>query len=92
MVVGTHIAVAGRYDTAAGIAALVPFFLVSALLLLNQFPDVEADREAGRRHLPIVWGRPRAAHVFVALYALRISRSSPASSRARFRGPACWGS
>jgi 1,4-dihydroxy-2-naphthoate octaprenyltransferase len=70
MVVGTHVAVAGRYDTAAGIAALVPFFLVSALLLLNQFPDVEADREAGRRHLPIVWGRPRAARVFVALYAL----------------------
>ena len=70
MVVGTHIAVAGRYDTAAGIAALVPFFLVNALLLLNQFPDVEADREAGRRHLPIAWGRARAARVFVALYAL----------------------
>ena len=70
MVVGTHIAVAGRYDTAAGVAALVPFFLVNALLLLNQFPDVEADREVGRRHLPIAWGRPRAARVFVALYAL----------------------
>ena len=69
MVVGTHIAVAGRYDTAAGVAALVPFFLVNALLLLNQFPDVEADREVGRRHLPIAWGRPRAARVFVALYA-----------------------
>ena len=70
MVVGTHVAVAGHYDTAAGIAALVPFFLVSALLLLNQFPDVEADREAGRRHLPIAWGRPRAARAFVTLYAL----------------------
>ena len=70
MVVGTHIAVAGRYDTAAGVAALVPFFLVSALLLLNQFPDVEADRQVGRRHLPIAWGRPRAARVFVVLYAL----------------------
>ena len=70
MVVGTHIAVAGRYDTTAGVAALVPFFLVSALLLLNQFPDVEADRQVGRRHLPIAWGRPRAARVFVALYGL----------------------
>lgn len=70
MVVGTHIAVAGRYDTSAGVASLVPFFLVDALLLLNQFPDVEADREAGRRHLPIAWGRPRAARVLVALYAL----------------------
>jgi 1,4-dihydroxy-2-naphthoate octaprenyltransferase len=70
VVVGTHIAVAGRYDSVAGVASLVPFFLVDALLLLNQFPDVEADREAGRRHLPIVWGRPRAARVLVALYAL----------------------
>lgn len=69
MVVGTHIAVAGDYDTTAGIAALVPFFLVSALLLLNQFPDVEPDRAVGRRHVPIAWGRPRAARVFVALYA-----------------------
>lgn len=68
MVVGTHIAVAGRYDTAAGVAALVPFFHVNALLLLNQFPDVEADREVGRRHLPIAWGRPRAARMFVALH------------------------
>ena len=70
MVVGTHIAVAGRYNTSAGVASLVPFFLVDALLLLNQFPDVEADRETGRRHLPIAWGRPRAARVLVALYAL----------------------
>ena len=70
VVVGTHIAVAGRYDAVAGVAALVPFFLVDALLLLNQFPDAEADREAGRRHVPIVWGRPRAARVLVALYAL----------------------
>ena len=69
MVVGTHVAVAGRYDTTAGVAALVPFFLVNALLLLNQFPDVDADRAAGRRHLPIAWGRPRAARAFAVLYA-----------------------
>jgi len=70
VVVGTHIAAAGRYDAIAGVAALVPFFLVDALLLLNQFPDVEADRIAGRRHAPIAWGRPRAAQVLAALYAL----------------------
>ncbi|HVJ73792.1 MAG TPA: prenyltransferase [Casimicrobiaceae bacterium] len=68
MVVGTHIALAGRYDPAAGVAALIPFFQVNALLLLNQFPDVDADREVGRRHLPIAWGRPRSARMFVALH------------------------
>lgn len=70
VVVGTHIAAAGRYDAVAGVAALVPFFLVNALLLLNQFPDVEADRVVGRRHGPIAWGRPRAARALVALYTL----------------------
>ncbi len=48
---------------------LVPFFLVSNLLLLNQFPDLEADRSAGRRHLPIVLGRPSSSQVFGAFLA-----------------------
>jgi 1,4-dihydroxy-2-naphthoate octaprenyltransferase len=70
MVGGTHVVLTGSFDAVALWAALVPFFLVNALLLLNQFPDVEADREAGRRHLPITWGRPRAARVYVALLVL----------------------
>jgi 1,4-dihydroxy-2-naphthoate octaprenyltransferase len=53
MVVGTHLALTGTYSASAFIASLVPFFLVSDLLLLNQFPDVEADRAVGRRHLLI---------------------------------------
>jgi len=70
MVVGTAIAVSGQYERAAGAAALVPFFLVNALLLLNQFPDVEPDRAIGRRHLPITIGRAAAARVYTALVAL----------------------
>ena len=31
-------------------AALVPLFLVSDLLPVNQFPDRQADRWAGRNH------------------------------------------
>jgi 1,4-dihydroxy-2-naphthoate octaprenyltransferase len=37
-------------------AAVVPFFLVNNLLLLNQYPDIKADTEVGRHHLPIVYG------------------------------------
>ncbi len=70
MVGGTHIVLTGRIDEVALWATLIPFFLVNALLLLNQFPDVEADRAAGRRHLPIAWGRPRAAHAYVVLLIL----------------------
>jgi 1,4-dihydroxy-2-naphthoate octaprenyltransferase len=46
---------------------LVPTFLVSDLLLLNQFPDVEADRSIGRKHFPIVVGRKRSSALYGAL-------------------------
>ncbi|TES88836.1 MAG: prenyltransferase, partial [Anaerolineales bacterium] len=40
VVMGTHFVLTGQYDWTAFIASLVPTFLVSNLLLLNQFPDV----------------------------------------------------
>jgi len=33
--------------------------LVNNLLLLNQFPDVDADKTVGRRHYPIAVGRKK---------------------------------
>jgi len=70
MVMGTHFVLTGSYSWAAFIASLVPFFLVSDLLLLNQFPDVEADRAAGRRHLLIVAGKKKSSVVYVAFLFL----------------------
>lgn len=70
MVMGTHFALTGTYNWTAFVASLVPFFLVSNLLLINQFPDVQADREVGRHHLPIAWGIPAAVRVYIAFLAL----------------------
>ena len=67
MVMGTYFALTGTYSLAAGLASLVPFFLVSNLLLLNQFPDVEADASASRRHLPIAIGKKGSAEVYAVL-------------------------
>lgn len=64
MVLSVHFALTGAYSWTAFVASLVPFFLVSDLLLLNQFPDVEADRMIGRRHIPILFGRRRASLVY----------------------------
>jgi len=64
MVMGTHFVLTGTYSSAAFVASLVPFFLVSDLLLLNQFPDVAADRQIGRKHLPIVIGRRKSSYVY----------------------------
>jgi 1,4-dihydroxy-2-naphthoate octaprenyltransferase len=66
MVMGADYALTGEYSWTAFIASLVPFFLVNDLLLLNQFPDLEADRSIGRRNLPVVWGKKRSSIVYDA--------------------------
>lgn len=69
-VMATDYVLTGSYSLQAGLASLIPFFLVSNLLLLNQFPDMEADRQVGRRHLPIVIGRQASSRVYIAFLAL----------------------
>jgi 1,4-dihydroxy-2-naphthoate octaprenyltransferase len=70
MVMGTDFALTGHYTWTAFIASLVPFFLVSDLLLLNQFPDVEADQSIGRKHFPITIGRRASSFIFGAFLLL----------------------
>ncbi len=66
MVLGTFYVLTGRITWAAVIASFIPFFLVSNLLLLNQFPDVEADSTVGRKHYPILIGRKTSAAIYTA--------------------------
>ena len=70
MVQGTAVALTGSYSVTALVASLCPTFLVSGLLLLNQFPDVEADRAVGRNHYPIAKGRKAAARLYAGLLLL----------------------
>jgi len=66
MVNGSYFALTGEYALPALLASLIPFFLVANLLLLNQFPDVEADRTIGRRHFPITIGRRASSVIYNA--------------------------
>ena len=43
---------------------LVPFLITNNLLLINQFPDITADKNVGRNHLAIHYGVSSAQHVF----------------------------
>ena len=70
MVVGTAYVLGGRYGPTAWVASLVPLFLVSGLLLLNQLPDAEADARVGRRHLVVAHGRRVAVRVYGLLLLL----------------------
>jgi 1,4-dihydroxy-2-naphthoate octaprenyltransferase len=65
MVMGTDFVLTGSYSLTAFLASLIPFFLVSNLLLLNQFPDIDADRSIGRRHYPIKIGRVKSSRIYL---------------------------
>ncbi len=64
MVLGGYFALTGSYSWLVLACSLVPFFLVNNLLLLNQFPDLEADRSVGRNNLIMARGPETALLVF----------------------------
>ena len=65
-VLGFYYIQTGAYTFPAVLASIPSGILVHNLLLLNEFPDVEADRNAGRKTLPIVLGEREASLVYSA--------------------------
>ncbi|QKI89284.1 prenyltransferase [Thiomicrorhabdus xiamenensis] len=65
MLLGSYWVIAGQADSAAMIFALICFFLVNNLLLLNQLPDIQADRTVGRTNVWIAYGNSNAYWLFV---------------------------
>ena len=64
MVVGTQFVLQGEYTSLPWLVAVIPFFLVNNLLLLNQYPDIQADAAVGRNHFPIAYGVNRSNMVY----------------------------
>jgi len=73
MVVGTQFVVEGEYSTLSFLIAVIPFLLINNLLLLNQYPDIEADKMVGRRHFPITYGIEQSNKVYAATIVLTIA-------------------
>ncbi len=61
---GTALVQAGVLGPAAMVASVPAFLMTFNLLLLNEFPDEQADREGGRKNLVLMLGRSRAAVVY----------------------------
>ncbi len=74
MVLGTHIILTLEYTPLVYLISLVPFFLINNLLLLNQYPDMQADASVGRNTFPLAYGIKRSNQVyalfFLAAYSL----------------------
>ncbi|MFQ5644867.1 MAG: prenyltransferase, partial [Thiogranum sp.] len=71
MVVGTHVILTGEYARLPWLVSPVPFFLINNLLLLNQYPDIRADADVGRKTFPIAFGvkKSNAVYAFFMLSA-----------------------
>ncbi len=69
-VMGTYFIQTGFYSTEAIAASLAPGLLTANLLLLNEFPDTEADKKGGRYHLAIALGRKKASRLYAGVTVL----------------------
>ena len=66
-VLGAYFVQTGAYTLPVVVACIPSGILVHNLLLLNEFPDVEADSKAGRKTLPITMGRAKAGILYSVL-------------------------
>ena len=69
VVLGAYFVQTGQYTWEVIVASLAPGFLTANLLLLNELPDLEADRQVGRRNLVMALGKSRAAWLYTILLA-----------------------
>jgi 1,4-dihydroxy-2-naphthoate polyprenyltransferase len=69
-VLGAYFVQSGSYTLTALAAAIPPGLLVHNLLLLNEFPDIEADKTVNKRTMPITLGVRNAAIVYTIALAL----------------------
>jgi len=65
-VLGAYFVQTGHYSWPGFFASVPPGFLVLNLLLLNEFPDAEADTIASKKTLPITAGKKGAALVYTS--------------------------
>jgi len=66
-VLGVYFVQTAAYTWPVIVAAIPSGILVHNLLLLNEFPDTEADRKADRKTLPITMGKIKASTVYSVL-------------------------
>ncbi len=69
IVLGTEAALTGAISGRGVLLSFVPLFLVSGLLLVNQYPDIGPDRAVGRRTTPIAYGERAGLHIYGLLLA-----------------------
>ena len=90
MLAGSELALSGQNSTAGLAASLMVFCLVNNLLLLNQYPDMEADSHFGRRHFVLHFGIAAANRVYLLFLLIAATTVSMAVTLGIFPPQAEW--
>lgn len=69
VVLGTYYVQTGGFSLAALYASLPVALLISAVLMINQIPDYEADKNVGKNNLVVRLGKEKGAKLYVAMVA-----------------------
>lgn len=69
VVLGTFYVQTGGFTLEAFYASLPVGLLISAVLMINQFPDYEADKKVEKNNLLVRLGREKGARVYIAMVA-----------------------
>jgi 1,4-dihydroxy-2-naphthoate octaprenyltransferase len=68
-VLGVYFVHAETLDCVAWVSAIPAGLLTYNLLLLNEFPDMEADKAGGRRHMVVLLGKKTSRWLYAAVEA-----------------------
>jgi len=70
IVLGSYTLLTRQYALTPLLLSLPICFLVMNILVINEFPDYEADLRAKKRNLVVVLGKQRAIYLYSALFCL----------------------
>jgi len=62
---GTYFCITGSFNSSMWLITLIPFLLINNLLLLNQYPDIDADKSIGRNYFPIKYGVKASTGIYI---------------------------
>jgi 1,4-dihydroxy-2-naphthoate octaprenyltransferase len=61
LILGTYYIQVHQLSLVPFIVGLAPGIMTAGILYVNEFPDTDADKGAGRNHLVVRWGKAKAA-------------------------------
>jgi 1,4-dihydroxy-2-naphthoate octaprenyltransferase len=72
-IIGAYFVQTANISVGAVAVGVAPGIMIANVLFLNEMPDIEADAAAGRKNIPILLGRRRAAKLYAILEAIAVA-------------------